>query len=85
LTNIVKHAHARTVRFRSEADGAAIRIEVSDDGCGMAAVDPPAPAKPGLGLRGMRQRAALVGASFEIVDAAPGTRVSLRFARAAPD
>jgi signal transduction histidine kinase len=84
FTNIVKHAHARTVCFRSQADGAAIRIEVSDDGCGMP-VDPPAPAKPGLGLRGMRQRAALVGASFAIVDAAPGTRISLRFARAAPD
>jgi signal transduction histidine kinase len=80
LTNIVKHAHARTVRFRSEADGAAIWIEVSDDGCGMPAADPPA--RPGLGLRAMRQRAALLGASFEIVDCDPGTRISLRFARA---
>jgi signal transduction histidine kinase len=81
FTNIVKHARARTVRFRSEHEGEAIVIEVSDDGCGLHGAALLVPAEGGLGLRGMRQRATLLGATLAIADCSPGTRVSLRFAR----
>jgi signal transduction histidine kinase len=78
FTNIVKHARADTVQFRSCADREAIWIEVTDDGVGMPAAAAPA---RGLGLAGMHQRAAALGATLEIADGAPGTRVSLRFER----
>ena len=78
FTNIVKHAGARTVRFTSQADGQAIWIEVIDDGVGMPVLAMPA---KGLGLASMHQRAVALGATLEIADSAPGTRVSLRFQR----
>jgi len=78
FTNIVKHAQARAVRFRSHADDEAIWIDIVDDGCGI----PPAPlTRSGLGLVSMRQRADQLGATLEIACCAPGTRVGLRFAR----
>jgi signal transduction histidine kinase len=84
FTNIVKHAQARTVRFRSSStEDGAIVIELSDDGCGMpadGALPGPPGGHPGLGLGGMRQRAGLMGARFEIRDGAPGTCISLHFA-----
>lgn len=80
FTNIVKHAQASAVRFRSHADGEAIWIDVVDDGCGI----PAAPlTRSGLGLVSMRQRAELLGATLDISCCAPGTRVRLRFAQIA--
>lgn len=81
FANVVKHAHASTVRFRSGHDGQAIWIEVSDDGRGLAGAA--APAAGGIGLGAMRHRADQLGATFDIADCAPGTRVSLRFAQPA--
>jgi signal transduction histidine kinase len=80
FTNILRHSQASTVRFSSRMDGEAIWIDVVDDGCGIPAA--PLPHR-GLGLVSMRQRADQLGAVLEITDCAPGTRVRLRFARAA--
>jgi signal transduction histidine kinase len=80
FSNIVKHARASKVRFRSAIDGDAVVIELCDDGCGMPAPDGAAPAPAGMGLGGMRQRAALLHASFELRPCAPGTGIYLRFA-----
>ncbi|MDQ1286756.1 MAG: hypothetical protein QG622_321 [Actinomycetota bacterium] len=64
LTNVLKHAgpaaHA-TVRVRRTATDLA--VEVLDDGRGAGAV-PPAPAGPGHGLMGMRERVATFGGTL---------------------
>ncbi|MEO7493467.1 MAG: ATP-binding protein [Massilia sp.] len=78
FANIVKHARARVVQFRSHAKDGAIWIEISDDGLGVAHSHDGHP-DPGLGLAGMRSRADLLGAELTIADTNPGTRVSLRF------
>src|SRR4051794_1674251 len=73
LTNVARHAHARHAAVRLELAGGRPRLEVDDDGSG-----PPADGHEGGGIRGMRERAVLVGATFRI-GAGPerGTRVTL--------
>ncbi len=79
LTNVVKHAAARSVRVRLVADGARVELRVQDDGHGF---DPRARGEAatgnhrGLGLQGMRERAALLGGSVE-VDARPGAGTTI--------
>ncbi|MEA3193559.1 MAG: hypothetical protein QOD26_1892 [Betaproteobacteria bacterium] len=67
LNNVAKHSHARNVAIRCCSGGNLIEIE--DDGVGFAQGEPPsAPAgAPGWGLLTMRERAAAVGASCEVV------------------
>jgi signal transduction histidine kinase len=93
LTNVVRHAAARTctVRLRldgalSDADGAAcacgtLCVEVIDDGCGLPAVR-----QAGVGLQSMRERAAELGGVCVIEAAATGgTRVAARLPIVLPD
>ena len=66
LTNVLKHAQARTVRVAFEVlPGGGWRLRVSDDGCGFA---PDAPTR-GRGLGNMRRRAQRLDASLH---AGPG-------------
>lgn len=60
LTNIARHAGAQTVELTLGRRGAALVLRVADDGCGIA------PGADGTGLRGMRERAALVGAELSV-------------------
>jgi signal transduction histidine kinase len=62
LTNAMRHAGARSIRVETSADKAAVTIAVEDDGCGFV----PDLNISGHGLRGMRSRAAAIGASLEI-------------------
>jgi signal transduction histidine kinase len=78
LQNAVKHAQAQHVSVRLDADGAALVLEVVDDGVGF---DPEAPAARSrrLGLTSMEERAARLGARLEIRSApGAGTTVRLR-------
>ncbi|MEU2200318.1 histidine kinase [Isoptericola sp. NPDC019482] len=61
LTNAVRHARSATrVRIDVRREGDAVRLRVSDDG----RTEPgPAP-EPGFGLRGMAERAQLLGGSL---------------------
>jgi PAS domain S-box-containing protein len=71
--NAVKHARPRTVRIALHADGV-LTLKVQDDGIGMVAG--PAPPR-GLGLRIMRNRAAIIGATVTVAPAEPkGTVVT---------
>jgi len=75
LSNAARHARASAVSVRLTRDGAATVVRIADDGSGF---DPACPAT-GLGLTGMRERAALAAGSLA-VDSAPGrgTTVELR-------
>lgn len=58
LTNVARHASARSVRIRLLRDRESLHVEVHDDGVGARG------ARPGVGLIGMRERAAMVGGEF---------------------
>lgn len=76
--NAVKHAQAQKVRIRLTSDGGLL-LSVQDDGIGMSA-EPPA--TEGLGLRIMRNRAAIIGAQLSFAAAEPtGTVVTCVLAR----
>jgi signal transduction histidine kinase len=75
LNNVRRHADATLVRVRTEREGPISRISVTDNGRGF---DPSAVPPESYGLRGMRERADLVGASLEIRSRpADGTRISV--------
>jgi two-component system sensor histidine kinase UhpB len=75
LTNVVRHAGARHafVKLARTSEGAAVTLEISDDGHGFD----PARTGDGAGLRGMRERALLTGAQLDIAAAPAGTTVRL--------
>ena len=76
LWNAVKHARARRVSVRLEANGESVVLEIADDGVGF---DPNGGFPGHLGLRSMRERATGVGGSLEVVSArGRGTRIVAR-------
>lgn len=76
LTNIVKHAHAREVRFDCQIGADALRLVIADDGLGCNGCTPDDPEADGL--RNMRQRMTLLGGRFALASApGEGTRITL--------
>ena len=74
VNNIVKHAACSEVVVKMAVDGAALRLELRDNGRGF---DPHAPTD-GHGLASLRNRARALGASLAIVSApAAGTSIAL--------
>ena len=77
LTNIARHSRARHVWVRAARCGAAIEIEIGDDGVGFAPDAVPT-ATGHYGLEGMRERACLIGGRFDITSVpGEGTRICL--------
>ncbi len=77
LHNVEKHARATSVAIKlTDADGV-LSVEIADDGCGFVS------AGQGLGLVGMRERAAANGGAVEI-DSAPGRGTTVRLSIPAP-
>jgi two-component system, NarL family, sensor histidine kinase UhpB len=74
LTNVLRHAGARRADVELQRDTNAVVLEVADDGRGFG----PPVGHRGEGLRGMRERALLVGGTV-VVESQPhvGTRVRL--------
>lgn len=72
LTNAARHAQARTVRLSLHRQGAAVVLSVDDDGNGLRG------AEEGTGIRGMRERALLIGAELTVGPGETGTSVRLR-------
>ncbi len=75
LANVVHHAQAQNVEVGLlETDGH-LTLRISDDGCGLdpAAVD----TERHLGIRGMRERAEMMGGRLEI-DSTPGRGTTIR-------
>jgi signal transduction histidine kinase len=79
LTNVVRHAHAKTVEIRLRAHPGALELTVSDDGRGFDAprATGRAAAEGSLGLLGMRERASLAGGRLTI-DSAPNEGTTVR-------
>jgi PAS domain S-box-containing protein len=80
LNNVAKHSRARRVEVILERRPDCVLLILEDDGVGFADADT-GNARPGYGLVGMRERAALVGASLEI-ESTPGkgTTILVRIA-----
>ncbi|MCP2322818.1 signal transduction histidine kinase [Hamadaea flava] len=70
LTNVIRHAHARNVHIALRQDGGTLRLAVTDDGRG----GPIAPT--GHGIRGMSERARLLGGSVTAAEEKAGFTVS---------
>ncbi len=73
ITNALRHAGATTIEVRLQRLPGGVELTVSDDGRGLPAELPGDTA----GISGMRERAALVGATLDI-DGDDGTVVRLR-------
>jgi len=70
ITNALKHAGASRIQVNLVQQPDAIDLKVSDDGKGFD----PSTVKPGFGLTGIRERAALIHATVSLVSApAKGT------------
>jgi signal transduction histidine kinase len=79
LANVRKHADATVVRVTVTSDGPTAVLTVADNGRGFATGEATG---TGFGIRGMRERAALVGAELEIISRPrDGTRVVVRLPR----
>lgn len=68
VTNAVKHGKAGRVLIRWGRVGGELRLSVSDDGIGLQ----PGRKTGGLGIRGMRQRAAAVGGRLVVKENSKG-------------
>jgi two-component system CheB/CheR fusion protein len=82
LNNVFKHAHASRVDVVLEANSQGITLVIEDDGIGFdpAATDKADKPLTGIGLIGMRERAALLGGTLQ-VESTPGkgTAIYLRY------
>lgn len=73
LANAARHSAASQVSMRLAEEHGELMLEVLDDGCGVGAGN-----GDGIGIKGMRERARLVGGSLEIgPNGGSGTRVGL--------
>ena len=75
LANIARHASATAVDISANVAKNILNVIVIDDGVGIDAVNPPAPA---FGLMGMRERLIDAGGALSLAPAAPhGTAVTI--------
>jgi two-component system, NarL family, sensor histidine kinase UhpB len=81
MTNVARHAHATAVELRLERAEERVLLTVRDDGRGLS----PASRVSSHGIRGMRERAMLIGAELAIGSAPErGTEVKLSIPLEAP-
>ena len=69
VTNVVRHAQARTCRMRLEQTNGSFRLEIQDDGLGSSNGE-------GNGLRGMRERVEMLGGTLSR-DTQSGTTLTI--------
>ncbi|MGH3263448.1 MAG: HAMP domain-containing sensor histidine kinase [Trebonia sp.] len=81
LTNAIRHSGAAEIAVSLSRDGDELVLTVGDSGCGL-----PEAVVEGGGLRGMRERAMLIGGHLQIDSShGAGTTVTLRVPLAAGD
>ncbi|HEX2272328.1 MAG TPA: histidine kinase [Acidimicrobiales bacterium] len=80
LTNVVRHAQARTATVKVGVDGPDLRVEIADDGIGRRS--PTGGGHQGFGLDGMRERVESLGGHLQAgPDQARGWRVTATIPR----
>lgn len=76
VNNAVRHGHATHIAIKVSNSSSSWGVEILDDGCGIG--DMSSSKEGGLGMRTMRYRADLIGASLEVHSMpAGGTRVAI--------
>jgi signal transduction histidine kinase len=78
LTNIHRHSESPTASISILRNGNCVILEVRDQGKGMPAQSHgpwSAPARPGVGIQGMRERVRQLGGHLEIQSGAGGTSI----------
>jgi signal transduction histidine kinase len=70
LSNVIRHAHAKSVQITLEKIETVARVWVVDDGCGIAANH-----SDGIGLAGVRERLELMGGRLRVESRAGRTAV----------
>ena len=79
LTNILRHSGSPSARIALGRNPDGVVLEVVDSGRGIQTSSPGklggTPAKPGVGIPGMRERVRLIGGRLEIESGAQGTTV----------
>jgi signal transduction histidine kinase len=83
LTNVSRHAKARSIQVDLREEESVLSMVVRDDGAGISPGD--ASGEASIGILGMRERAHLVGGELEVAGApGRGTTVSVRIPLGAP-
>jgi signal transduction histidine kinase len=80
LTNVHRHSASKTARVRLQHSGGELRLQVEDDGVGMAAEkldQVVSDGTPGVGVRGMRERMRQLGGTLEVNSSHTGTSVEV--------
>ena len=75
FTNILKHAHANTIKVQTARTDEHVHVVVADDGSGFTA------GREGRGLLNMRRRAEALGAKLDIAPSSAGTTLTLQIPR----
>lgn len=79
VSNVVKHARATRVAITLEAQGAAVRLKIEDNGRGEQALSGLA-SSPGMGMKIMHERAESMGGRIQVEQADEGgTRVLVKW------
>jgi two-component system, NarL family, sensor histidine kinase UhpB len=73
LTNVARHSGTDRAELSLQPDDGRLVLTVRDEGKGLGDGE-----TDGSGIRGMRERAGLIGAAVEVHDARPGTEVRLQ-------
>ena len=73
LTNVARHSGTDRAELSLQPDDGRLVLTVRDEGQGLGDGK-----TDGSGIRGMRERAGLIGAAVEVRDAGPGTEVRLQ-------
>lgn len=68
VMNVHRHARAERLQVRLIPSATSVRLEIEDDGVGLADADPVGgPGEGGVGIAGMRTRLAQLGGALELV------------------
>ncbi len=81
MTNVVRHSRATAVTVRLAHEDHCVTLEISDNGLGFdpQALQPSNSHGQGLGLRGMQERASILGGEFQLQSApGKGTIITIR-------
>ena len=85
VTNVIRHAHASSLRLRFQQQGTWLCMELADDGQGVSEKQPAETER--LGIQGMRERVELLGGRFTLApDSNQGTllRVQIPLTKETP-